>query len=102
MTILKNKKYPANLFFVGIMGVLVLGGTLAIREYNALVDARHDARTATEDIATTKDENADLQNTLYAKTDPVELEKIAQENAMVLETRPGYLSVKQRNVISRR
>mgnify|MGYP000008701777 FL=1 len=102
MTIIKNKKYTVNLFFTGMIGVLIVGGTFAIREYNTLVDARHAVRTAAHDIASTNEENTELRNTLYGKTDPVALEKIAQAESMVLETRPAYLSVKKHSTVSRR
>ena len=92
MTIIKPDRDQSYLFFLVLLGVLVLaGGLFYIFQYNAVVSARHQLKELKSGIVEAEIASADLKNSLYQIIDPANLEALASENNLVLEQQPEYL-----------
>ena len=94
MTIVKLNQKCGYLFFLVILaGTLIFGGIFAIFEYNGLVDARYGIESLKEKIKKGEELKTELDNNLFAATDPASLISIAEENNLILEKKPEYLEI---------
>ncbi len=90
MTIIKSspKKYNWLIF----LGILLLLGELYIYQYNQLVSLHYQIKNLENELASLKSINLGLQKELYQVTSPSNLEKIAKQQGLILESSPKYLS----------
>ncbi len=93
MTIIKPSEYGSCIKFLALVfGVLLVGGIIYIFQYNALVDIRFEIRSLKDRIVELEAVNADLKNNLYKMTEPEKLQSFAEENGLILEKNPKFLS----------
>lgn len=93
MTIFNPSKQKENTKFLVYLTIIVLvGGVGLVLEYNKLAAFRAEERALTNNIERARVKNAELKSDLYAETDPVRLEEVASNSALVLDTSPEYFT----------
>ncbi|MBI4159920.1 hypothetical protein HY504_02010 [Candidatus Wolfebacteria bacterium] len=92
MTIVQPyKRTPLGILFFWIMGFVISGIALyGIILYNQLVDIRHDVSAIHQNVRRAEVMNAELKNTLYAATDPINPEGILRDRGFIVDGRPTY------------
>lgn len=93
MTILQPSNNKRRfVLFVALLAFFV-AAVLYIYEYNRSVGLRHSVNSLKKEISDGRMINADLKSQIYQLVDAARLEQLVQEQGMVLEQKPGYLSV---------
>lgn len=96
MTIIKPIAVKNNIrFLIFLFVVIFAGGVFYVLEYNSLVNARYQVNSLKKQIADASTANADLKNSLYKMTDPVQLDSLAAKYQLTLERRPQYINQSQ-------
>ena len=96
MTIIRPSHQKTYLRFIALLVFLVVaGGGIYIYEYNTFVDTRHKLDTVKLSIFDTEKSVAQLKERLYGQIDPVKLKIFADDNNLVLERNPRYLTQNQ-------
>ena len=80
---------------------LIAGGVAYVFEYNNLVKARYSLENLEKNIKEAKTRESEIKNSIYQITDPEKIKKVAEENALILEEMPAYISEKTEKTLSK-
>ncbi len=95
MTIIQpHKSNNGSNFLVSIlmMGCVVVA-LWGIFLYNQLVDVRHEAKSARNDIQEAEVANAELKNSFYSITNTDSLKSASNAQTLILEQNPQYVKL---------
>ncbi len=96
MTIINpNKNKRLTFFFASLFAVILFGGIVYIKQYNALANSRYELRALKQEMVSLEVKNADLKNELYQITDASKFDALAEEYGLVLERQPQYITLSQ-------
>lgn len=95
MTIIQpHKSNNGSNFLVSIsMMTCVAAALWGIFLYNQLVDIRHEAKSARNDIQKEEVVNAELKNSFYKITDTDSLKSAPNAQTLILEQNPQYIKL---------
>ncbi len=93
MTIIQPSKNKNKLSPIIISIVIFLMAGFYIYEYNRVVGLNYRVQSLSKAIVSNETHNSDLKSQFYKLIDSASLEKLAEENSLVLDQHPQYLGV---------
>lgn len=96
MTIIQlNKNNHKKNFLISIlMMVSVVMAVFGIFIYNQLVSLRHEVKKQENNIQQAEVQNAELKNNLYSILNEKNIESLINQQSLILEKNPNYLTKK--------
>ena len=85
-----------NILIFSMFSLLIAVATLGMFVYNQLVSFRHDMRSEQASLGQREVENADLKNELYRTMDPKGPALLAENQSLVVDQNPEYITVSSR------
>ncbi len=93
MTIVRPSLYTQNArFIILLLSFILIAGILYIFMYNALVNTRYQVSNLKSQIAEAANTQNELKGQLFNVTAPQNLDSLATEYNLVLDTKPQYLT----------
>src|SRR3989344_610972 len=95
MTIIQTDRTGAklNLIFITLMAAVVVAAVTLVFLYNRLMNLKHEAAAARQEIEVTELRTAEMQEKLFALLNKDSVAELATNRALVQERNPKYLQI---------